>query len=35
MARLRVTTDEELIAARQRYLDRKAAGIHAVIVESD
>ncbi|VDO55726.1 unnamed protein product [Schistosoma margrebowiei] len=35
MARSRVTTDEELIAARQRYLDRKAAGIHAVIVESD
>ncbi|CAI2727639.1 unnamed protein product [Schistosoma spindalis] len=34
-ARLRVTTDEELTAARQRYLDRKAAGIHAVIVESD
>ncbi|KAK4471138.1 hypothetical protein MN116_005534 [Schistosoma mekongi] len=35
MARLRVTSDEELAAARQRYLARKAAGIHAVIVESD
>ncbi|XP_018645436.1 hypothetical protein Smp_159940 [Schistosoma mansoni] len=34
-ARPRVTTDEELAAARQRYLDRKAAGIHAIIVESD
>ncbi|TNN10221.1 Nuclear speckle splicing regulatory protein [Schistosoma japonicum] len=35
MARLRVTSDEELAAARQRYLARKAAGIHPVIVESD
>nr|CAH8868206.1 unnamed protein product [Trichobilharzia regenti] len=31
----RVTTDEELAAARERYLARKAAGIHAEIVESD
>ncbi|CAH8510047.1 unnamed protein product [Heterobilharzia americana] len=35
LARPRVTTDEELTAAHQRYLARKAAGIHAVIVESD
>ncbi|VDQ16250.1 unnamed protein product [Trichobilharzia regenti] len=35
MARPRVTTEEELAAARERYLARKAAGIHAEIVESD
>ncbi|CAH8845539.1 unnamed protein product [Trichobilharzia szidati] len=35
LARPRVTTDEELAAARERYLARKAAGIHADIVESD
>ncbi|VDN41190.1 unnamed protein product [Dibothriocephalus latus] len=28
-------TDEELAAARDRYLARKAAGIHAEIASSD
>ncbi|TGZ75839.1 hypothetical protein CRM22_000161 [Opisthorchis felineus] len=34
-ARPRVTTDTQLEEARQRYLARKAAGIHPVIVDSD
>ncbi|OON16646.1 hypothetical protein X801_07538, partial [Opisthorchis viverrini] len=34
-ARPRVTTDAQLEEARQRYLARKAAGIHPVIVDSD
>ncbi|TPP56865.1 Coiled-coil domain-containing protein [Fasciola gigantica] len=34
-ARPRVTTDEEIEAARQRYLSRKAAGIIPVTVDSD